>query len=229
MANIKFVTAKGHLGSTPYYVGLVQHDRTLSKKETYAYLAEKTGYKVTAIKAVFLALKKYLIENANRGNISYVDDVASVRVTCTGGFQSSNGPWVKGQNTLIVNAVTLGAFKEVFSDETPTNKTEGATPTINTILDETTGVYGTVTGTDVFSIAGADLAPDMTKDDEYVELVDGDGVSTRCTLVSSDLVNVKAKCETALPAGTYTLKIHTRSGLGDEYGVAIASRKIEIA
>ena len=43
------------------------------------------------------------------------------------------------------------------------NNSEGAKPAINTVLDETTLVYDVITGTDVFSIAGSDLAPDATK------------------------------------------------------------------
>ena len=40
----------------PYYVGFVQHDRTMSRRETYAYCAERTGFKTAAIRAVFMAL-----------------------------------------------------------------------------------------------------------------------------------------------------------------------------
>ena len=111
----------------------------------------------------------------------------------------------------------------------PENKTEGSSPVINTVLDETTMVYDVITGTDVFSIAGAELALDMTKDDEYVALVNAQGVETKCVVDFSDLQNVKAHLESALPAGQYTLKVYTRSGLGDEYGVHVASRKITVA
>ena len=44
----------------------------------------------------------------------------------------------------------------------------------------------------------------------------------------SDLQNVKAHLEEALPAGQYTLKVYTRSGLSDEYGVHVATRKVVV-
>lgn len=31
------------------------------------------------------------------------------------------------------------------------------------------------------------------------------------------------------PVGDYTLKVYTRSGLGDAFGVKVASRKVSIA
>ena len=42
---VKFMTVKGNstLSSTPFYVGLVQHERTMSKKEAYDYCAERTA------------------------------------------------------------------------------------------------------------------------------------------------------------------------------------------
>jgi len=59
------------------------------------------------------------------------------------------GPWVKGKNYLMVGAVELDPFKSTLAGITPVNKTEGATPTINTVLDETTGAYDIITGTGV--------------------------------------------------------------------------------
>ena len=132
-------------------------------------------------------------------------------------------------NYISVNAVEMDPFKTILAAVVPANRTEGAKPAINTVLDETTLVYDVITGTDPFSIAGADLAPDPTKDDEYVALVDGDGVETKASITFSDLQNVKAQLASALPAGTYTLKVYTRSGLGDEFGVHVASRKITVA
>ena len=231
MATVQYVTAKGAgtIASTPFYVGLVQHERTMSRKESYETLAARTGYKATAVRAVFMALAEYVRENADRGNITYIDGVASVRNVCKGWFEGLAGPWTKGRNHLMVAAVELDPFKSVLGDLVPANKTDGAKPAINTVYDEVTGVYDVITGTDAFSAAGSDLAVDTTKPDEYVALVDAKGVETKCAVTFSDLQNVKAHLESALPAGAYTLKIYTRSGLGPEYGVNAATRKVTIA
>ncbi len=228
---VKFITVKGpdRLATEPFYMGVVQHERTMSRRETYEYLAERTGYKATAIRAVFMAAAEFIRENQRKGNITYIDGVASIRNYVRGAFAGLSGPWVKGRNVLMVNAVEMEPFKTILVGVVPSNNTEGAKPVINTVLDETTLVYDVITGTDTFSIAGADLAPDTTKEDEYVALVDVHGIETKAEITFSDLQNVKAHLASSLLAGEYTLKVYTRSGLGDQFGVHVASRKITVA
>jgi hypothetical protein len=231
MAKINYTAVKGSntMGSKPFYIGIVQHGRVMSKKETYAYCAERTGYKATAIKAAFLAFREFIKENQAKGNITHADGIAYFRNDVRGAFDTLSGPWVKGRNMLIVNAVEIDPFRSVLSDITPVNRTEGANPTIDTVFDETANVYNTISGTNPFSIAGADLAPDTSKDDEYVALVSAKGVETKCEITFSDLQNVKAKLAAALEPGEYTLKVYTRSGMGEEFGVKCATRKVTIA
>ena len=225
---VKFITVKGpdRLATEPFYMGVVQHERTMSRRETYEYCAERTGYKATAIRAVFMAAAEFIRENQRKGNITYIDGVASIRNYVRGAFAGLSGPWVKGRNVLMVNAVEMEPFKTILVGVVPSNNTEGAKPVINTVLDETTLVYDVITGTDTFSIAGADLAPDTTKEDEYVALVDVHGIETKAEITFSDLQNVKAHLASSLLAGEYTLKVYTRSGLGDQFGVRVASRKV---
>ncbi len=228
---VKFITIKGQgdIARAPFYMGVVQHERTLSAQEAYELCASHTGYRATAVRAVFMAVAEYIRENQRRGNITFIDGVASIRNYVKGAFEGLSGPWVKGVNYISVNAVEMDPFKTVLAAVVPTNRTEGAKPAINTVLDETTLVYDVITGTDPFSIAGADLAPDPTKDDEFVAFAGRDGQETKAEIDFSDLQNVKAHLASALPAGEYTLKVYTRSGLGDEFGVHVASRKVTVA
>ena len=228
--NASYITVKGSntIALTPYYVGLVQHERTMSKKETYAYCAEKTGFTPTQVRAAFMALAEYVRENQARGNITFIDEVASIRNYVTGAFEGLAGPWVKGKNLIVVKAVEMEPFKSLLTDAALVNNTEGAKPVINTVLDEVTREYDVITGTHTFSIAGADLAPDATKDDEYVALVDDMGVETKAEISYSDLQNVKAALAEALPAGDYTLAVYTRSGMGGEFGVKKVTRRVVV-
>ena len=229
--NAKFVTVKGSntLALVPYYIGLVQHERTMSKKETYAYCAERTGFTPTQVRAAFMGLAEYVRENQGRGNITFIDEVASIRNYVRGSFESLSGPWVKGKNYLLVQAVEMDPFKTLLAGTIPVNDTEGANPRINTVLDEVTHEYDVIVGTNAFSIAGSDLAPDATKDDEYVAVVDDMGVETKAEITFSDLQNVKAQFAAPVDPGEYRLVVHTRSGMGEEFGVKVASRKIKIA
>ena len=56
---VKFITIRGTraLRATPYYIGIPQHERIMSRREAYELAAERTGYKATAIRAVFMALR----------------------------------------------------------------------------------------------------------------------------------------------------------------------------
>ena len=227
---VKFITVKGpdRLARAPFYLGIPQHERTMSRREAYEHVALKTGYTPTAVRAVFMAAAEYVRENQRMGNITFIDGVASIRNYVRGSFEGLAGPWVKGRNVLMVNAVEMDPFKTVLASIIPVNKTEGAKPAINTVLDETTLVYDVITGTDVFSIAGSDLAPDATKDDEYVALANARGAETKAEITFSDLQNVKARLAAALEPGEYTLKVYTRSGLGDQFGVRVASRKVVV-
>ena len=70
---VKFVSMKGsdRVARNPFYVALVQHERTLSKREFYDLAAEYTGYKPTAIKAVFMAAAEFVRENRRSRRCSW--------------------------------------------------------------------------------------------------------------------------------------------------------------
>ena len=230
--NAKFITVKGSnmLAPTPYYIGIVQHERTMSKKEAYAYCAERTGFTPTQVRAAFMALAEYVRENQGRGNITFLDEVTSIRNYVTGAFEGLVGPWVKGKNILVVKSVEMDPFKSIVSDATLVNNMEGAKPVINTVFDEETREYGEIRIGNVFSIAGADLAPDDTKDDEFVALLNDMGtVVARAEISYSDLQNVKGVFEDVeVEPGEYTLAVFTRSGMGDAFGVKSATRKVTV-
>ena len=230
--NAKFITVKGSnvVSPTPYYIGIVQHERTMSKKEAYAYCAEKTGFMPTQVRAAFMALAEYIRENQGRGNITFLDEVTSIRNYVMGAFEGLTGPWVKGKNLLVVKSVEMDPFKSIVSDATLINNMEGAKPIINTVFDDETREYGEIRIGNVFSIAGADLAPDETKADEFVALLNDMGtVIAKAVLSYSDLQNVKGTFEgVEVEPGEYTLAVFTRSGMGDAFGVKSATRKVTV-
>ena len=75
---VKFTCIKGsdRLADNPFYIALAQHERTLSKREFYDLVAEYTGYKATAVRAVFMAAAEFVRENQRKGNITYIDGPA---------------------------------------------------------------------------------------------------------------------------------------------------------
>ena len=59
-------------------------------------------------------------------------------------------------------------------------------------------------------------------------LANAQGVETKAEITFSDLQNVKARLSAALEPGEYTLKVYTRSGLGDAFGVRVATRRVTV-
>lgn len=226
MVRPNFVTVKATMGDG--YRCVVQHNRTMQKKEAYKYLGDKLGYSYALIKAVCLGLVEVLKENAARGNISLIDGAVSVRHSVKGGFETSRGPWEAGKNMLLLQAIEQDPFKSAMSGVIPLNNMTGAKPAISSVLDMVTGEYDVITGTDAFSIAGTDLAPDADAEDEYVGFMAADGTITKAEITESTLQIVKAKLTSALTAGNYTLVVATRSGLGEEFGVKSATRKVTV-
>ena len=118
MAKVKYrVTKRQNAAtSTPLYVACPQHERSMSKKETYAFLADAIGYKSARIRGAFMALAKETKNNSQDGLITLLEGIVSVRNTCRGGFASLAGPFVKGENYLAVVGVALSPFKNAISD-----------------------------------------------------------------------------------------------------------------
>ena len=230
MAAPRFITTKGAstLTDKPYYIGIVQHDSVMTKKETYEFLAGKLAFSEANIRATFKALQKALIENLFKGEPTCIDGVASVRIVVKGSFAGSNGPWVKGKNLLLPIATELDPFKSMLAGVIPANRTGGVVPAIKSVLDNVTGVYDVIAGTNAFTVAGTDLAPDKTRTDEYVGIISSDGTLTKAEIASSDLNTVKAAFSSAPKAGEYTLVIATRSGIGEDVGVKTVTRKVAI-
>jgi len=232
MATPKFATIKGAttLTTDPFYVGLVQHESSMSKKETYAHLCDKLKYSEANIKAAFLALAKILKQNAAKGNDALLDGIARFKIFAKGAVAGSTGPWIKGVNSLQVLPLEADALKYALDGVIPVNVTEGLTPAISSVFDETTGLYDVVTGTNLVSIGGTNLAPDTTKTDEKVYLLFDDGTILPMTVVSSTLTRVTARLASApTKTGKAKIVVATRCGLGSEFGVKIATRVGEVS
>ena len=58
----RYITVRGVgvAASAPYYIGHVQHDRAMSRREAYEYLSQQTGFRPAQLRAAFLGLAKAL-------------------------------------------------------------------------------------------------------------------------------------------------------------------------
>ena len=69
----RFITMRGNSTRTasPFYIGIPQHERIMSKREAYGHAAERTGYKATAIRSGldFDCLGQRTEDNGQRGRL----------------------------------------------------------------------------------------------------------------------------------------------------------------
>lgn len=230
MLNVSFIAAKGSsaLSDRQFYTPIVQCERTIGVKEGLALLNTKLGYPAAKIRAAFLALGKTVLKNLDRGAFSTYDGVVSFRVVPKGALANITGPWVKGVNALLANTLALEPFRSTLAGIVPKNVSDGIKPLIDTIMDEATGEYGVIIGTDNFQIAGFNLAVDADAEDEFVALRAADGTLIKAEILSSDIGLTKAHLTSSIEAGVYTLVIHTRAGFGPECAVAAVTRKVNV-
>ena len=85
--------------------------------------AFKTAYTLAS------ALAVYRLDSRRPKTLSKqerADGVASIRNYVKGAFEGLGGPWVKGRNYLLVQAVEMDPFKNLLGDVIPVNNTEDA-------------------------------------------------------------------------------------------------------
>ena len=232
----KFITIPGQFlsaGASPYWVCIPKHERCLTKQSTYAILADRIGCTETEVEMVTKAFGNAIAHFAVLGGVVVINGIARFELRCKGGFDSSIGPWVKGRNWIEVDPLELSQFKSTLgiAGIIPVNATKiGAKPTINTVMDTATEIYGELHPSDVIEICGIDLAPDSGASDEGVYIRTRKGNCYKCELLTSDLVRVTFRyAEEQIPEdelGKATLEVRTRAGFGEKFSLITVSKSV---
>ena len=198
-------------------------------KEIIEAVADRLGYKPERVKAVFDAVKKGLIENAQRGFGVSEEGVISILNRVKGSFETAEGPWVKGTNVLKVGATTLGNVRNAYSGYSMYNVTTGVTPVILRVADNTTQTENVVVSGHQCYISGDYLSLDASLLDK-VTLEDFDGNIMATAVVSrSDRMSIDCIFTfDDVPAGKYYVKAYTHGGLGEEYTQKVAKFEVSV-
>ena len=215
----RFKVRKGYsaLSEKDFYVGKIQNERIMSKREAYKYLVDEVGGKRADHAAAWKAIMEQILVNARIGNATRIDGLGVFRNSVKGGFQSAVGPWVRGVNMILVECRELTEFRNALEGAVPVNNTQGDKPTIKSLLDTIIEEYDIVRVGDIISVAGTNLAVDMEKADEYVGLFKNDVLVAKATIISSELNTIECKFEgVSLDPGEYRIGVFTRCGDSDE-------------
>lgn len=205
------------LATKDFYVAKIQNERIMAKKDAYDYLVGEVGGKRADHAAAWKAVMEQVRINGSRGNSTRIDGLGVFRNSVKGGFRSSVGPWVKGQNLILIECQELAEFRNALVGVVPVNNTQGDKPTIKSLLDTIIEEYDIVRVGDIISVAGTNLAVDMEKADEYVGLFKNDMLVAKATIISSELNTIECKFEgVSLDPGEYRIGVFTRCGDSDE-------------
>ena len=212
------------------YAAGVQHNATLNAEECAVAIAAYLKVTPAQFKAAWRALSGGMKRNAKLGNQSTVDGAFRVANMVKGWFQTLTSPWDKTRNFLQVNAVALDPLKSVVAGADVVNMTEGAKPSVDSVLDTLTGLYDEIKIGDPLYVAGKDISIDTSKADEFVALKDKKtGAVVKATVSRSDNQTIDCVFEgVEVEPGEYTFVVQTRSGLGDDFGVATATRNVRL-
>ena len=218
-------------GVTSVYAAGVQHDATLNAEESAAAIAAYLKVTPIQFKTAWKALASGLKRQAKLGNQSTVDGAFRVADSVKGWFETMTSAWNKARNYLQVNATAIDPLKSALGEATVVNKTEGAKPSIDSVLDTLTGKYDEIKIGNALYVAGKDISLDSEKADEFVALRDrkSGAIVCKATVERSDNQTIDCCFEgVAVEPGEYVFVIQTRSGLGEDFGVATATRNIKV-
>ena len=218
-------------GIDSVYAAGVQHTATLNADESATAIAAYLKVTPAQFKAAWRALAGSLKRNAKLGNQSTVDGAFRVANMVKGWFQTLSSPWDKTRNFLQVNAVAIDPLKTIVAGADVVNKTEGAKPSIDSVLDTLTGEYDEIKIGNPLYVAGKDISLDTEKADEFAALRNRKTGALVCkaTVTRSDNQTLDCKFEgVEVEPGEYLFVIQTRSGLGEDFGVATATRVVKV-
>ena len=218
-------------GVPSVYAAGVQHDATLNVDECAPSIAAYLKVTPVQFKTAWKALAGGIKRQAKLGNQSTVDGAFRVANTVKGWFETMSSAWNKSKNFLQVNATAIDPLKSALGEVTVVNKTEGAKPSIDSVLDTLTGKYDEIKIVNPLFVAGKDISIDTSKTDEFVALKDKKSGAIVCKAAVSRSDNQTLDCSfdgTEVEPGEYVFVVQTRSGLGEDFGVATATRNIKV-
>ena len=218
-------------GVDSVYAAGVLHDATLNAEESAPSIAAYLKVTPIQVKTAWKALAGSLKRQAKLGNQSTVDGAFRASDAVKGWFETMTSPWNKGRNFLQVNAIAIDPLKSAIGEATVVNKTEGAKPSIDSVLDTLTGKYDEIKIGNPLYVAGKDISLDSERTDEFVALKSKKTGSIVCkaTVTRSDNQTLDCSFDGAtVEPGEYVFVVQTRSGLGEDFGVATATRNVKV-
>lgn len=233
MAKLSYTTVLSQFkkgDNSPCYSARVKHNGTVSSDDFIKRLAERSGEEKERVRFIWELAQNELARQLAAGKRIELEAI-SAGIAVSGSFDSANAAWDSEKNKLVPFINAKGDLKAALTDLETENITEGAKPSILSVLDTAAEIDGLLTGTETCNvyISGKDLAVDTAAADEGVWLENAEGVVVAtATVTDSDSSLVDCYFDALPEDGDYKLVVATRGGLGAEFGVALAKKNVEV-
>ena len=232
MAKLLFYTVPVKLksGEKPCYRFIVKHNGRIGEKSFKKRLAKRCGYSQNVVACVMDACGDQMGEELANGNRVDIGWLHAFNV-CHGSAKSSREPWNSKKNRIAAAFFAKGVLSECLKGAEMENVTNGPSVSIKRVWDTVAGIDNTISGTaNVLARAtGAGLEVNPESPDEGIWLEDQNGVvAAVATVTESTNIEVSFRFATLPPDGSYTLVIASRNNMGEEFGVAMARKKVTV-
>ena len=214
----------------PCYQATVKNPGVLDREELVGRLANGTGY-TNEMAECFLDVLVDNLRTAYRTGMRINLGSFVGGVVMRGSSPSARTPYAKSGLKLVPYLSVTGNLRRCLDDVSAVNVTESATVIIDNVLDVEHAIPGTIIGVrDVtVHVSGLGLKVDLAAADEGVWIEDKDGVLLEQGRVTASTTTTLDVTFDALPEdGAYYFVVASRGGLGPEYGVSLARRKITV-
>ena len=227
--SIKYSTYPSNLkkGDKPCYVARVKHNGTVAQNAFLKAVAEKSGESVERVRFGWDLAMNELQNQLKNGNRVELEQLAA-GLAVHGTFDSANAVWDPAKNKLVPFVNVKGELKAALARLATENVTEGAIITIKSILDTVRKENGIIASLHVY-LSGVNTKIDPAKEDEGAWLEDTDGIIVqRGTVTRSDMTTADITFAALPPTGKYRFVLAGRNGAGEEFGVSMAKKNVEV-
>ena len=214
-------------GDKPCYGARVKHNGTVAQNAFLKAVAERSGESVERVRFGWDLAMNELRNQLRNGNRVELELLAA-GLAVQGTFDSANAAWDPARNRLAAFVNVKGDLKAALQGLATENVTEGAIVTIKSILDTVRKENGVIASPNVY-LSGVNTRIDPAKEDEGAWLEDMDGtIVQRGTVTRSDMTTADITFAALPPSGKYRFVLAGRNGAGEEFGVSMGKKTVEV-
>jgi len=219
-------------GEKACFIGRPIHNGTRDRAYFVEKISARSGMdKKTAGYAIDLFIDQLGAEMCDGYRVEYGDIAGNL--TIQGGFKTKDAGWEVGRNKLVPRLHCKGDLADSVVGVTCVNETPSASVTIKSIVDtvhKTESELAQGANVTVY-VAGMGLVTSTNPESGegvWLESEETGLVAAVGTVTGSTMTTLNATFAEMPEPGDYRFVVATRGGLGSEYGVVEAKRKVKV-